>query len=82
VKRGQFEELLAAGVSRAEANRIMIARIDEQMPMRVLIGEVGNATDDAASPTSFSFDQHGHVLNAELAVAVIWMRHRKKERQR
>lgn len=28
VLRGQFEALLAAGVDRAEANRIMIARID------------------------------------------------------
>lgn len=28
VLRGQFEALLAAGVDRAEANRIMIARIE------------------------------------------------------
>ena len=46
----------------------MIARIDQQMPMRVLFGEVSDAANDAPAPARFRFDQHGNVLNAKLAV--------------
>ena len=33
----------------------VVARVDQQMPMGVLLGEVGDAADDAGRPSSFPF---------------------------
>ncbi len=45
---------------------LVIARVDQQMPMRVLLGEVRDAANHATAPARLRFDQHGHVLDAKL----------------
>ena len=57
----------------------MVARVDQQMPMRVLLGEVGDAADDATAPARFRFDQHGNVLDAKLVVVIRVLNHRTNE---
>ena len=48
----------------------VIARVDQQMPMGVFLGKVGDAANHAAAPAGFRFDQHGDVSNAKLAVVI------------
>jgi hypothetical protein len=48
----------------------MIAWVEQQMPMRVLFGVMGDTADHAAAPTGFGFNQHGNVLNAKLAIII------------
>ena len=49
----------------------VVARIDQQMPVRVLLGEVCDTANDAAAPAGLGFDQHRNVLNAKLTLTVV-----------
>ena len=48
----------------------VIARVDQEMPVGVLLGEVGDAADDLAAPTGFGFDEDGDLADAKLIVIV------------
>ena len=66
------DDAVAVPAFRNRRALLVIARIDQQMPMRVLFGVVRDAANHAAAPARFRFDQHGHVLDAKLAVVIGW----------
>jgi hypothetical protein len=45
--------------------------------VRVLFGEVGDATDDPTTPACFGFDEDGDVLDLKLAIVIGVVDHEK-----
>ena len=61
---------------------LVVARVDQQMPMRVLLGVVRDAANDARAPARFRLDQHGDVLDLKLTVVIGLVDHADQKRTR
>ena len=55
---------------------LMIAGIDQEMPVRVLLGIMRDASNDTRTPACFRFDEHRDVLHLKRDAVVGFVVHR------
>src|SRR5687768_15023297 len=53
----------------------MVARVDQKMPVRVLLPVVCNPANDAPAPTGFRLDEHRHMLHAMRNLVICFVDH-------
>ena len=64
------DDAVATPAVRDRGALLVVARIDQQMPVGMLFGEVGDSADHLPAPARFRLDQHRHLTDAKLIVIV------------